>query len=622
MKVKLITSYVGEGLKHILYLAFGFYLSLNIAPFFGLPYRNPLNIANKYIPEHFSPETNFTRILLIILGSVAIYYLLWWLDRSKRSGWFKALIVFYVFLNYFLIKLLPTYVAAGGLDVFHSGEQLSPTLAFMQGKHLFSQIFLFHGAGDDVLSTLLSFKIFQPTIGSYILFGFVEQFIAATAFFVLLAKIVKDRLIFMLLALVAYGSACLNYLYIRDAPVWISLLIVLLLLTKPLTARWRAALMATLGVLAAGSCFFSVDRGLLLVGLDGLVAIIWLFMDRDHQIYRFNRWAWRSAYPDVLWMAGGVAAVFALATVLLGPGDMGEFLKITFVELPKIKGLISEYPFPQLYPSIAVWTPVLAMVVVALMLAELLRREYKRLSAQTLYALVVTIFAIMFFRSGVGRSDMGHIAYASTPLFVAAILLVQALWRKGQLWPARGSIGAALPTGILLVLLLAPTNFSFVQLASIPNYRRDEVREFFHMVRYSDDYWLPAEVKTSRDYILKNSAPKDGLFAYTSNPIYYYATKRPNPSRFYISWFADPQPYTNELMRDLKRNPPKFIVYRDGLHDAPDLVSMDDRIPEVNTWILANYHLVHQTGETQILEHGPAPKPEPPANPSLDIPAI
>ena len=64
----------------------------------------------------------------------------------------------------------------------------------------------------------------------------------------------------------------------------------------------------------------------------------------------------------------------------------------------------------------------------------------------------------------------------------------------------------------------------------------------------------------------------------------------------------DLQPYTDELLRDLKAHPPKYIIYKDGVYDSPDLVAMTERVPEVNEWILANYRPAQTFGKTELLE--------------------
>jgi hypothetical protein len=105
-----------------------------------------------------------------------------------------------------------------------------------------------------------------------------------------------------------------------------------------------------------------------------------------------------------------------------------------------------------------------------------------------------------------------------------------------------------------------------------------------------DTYWYTQDVNEVTNYIKYNSKLDDALFVFSSDPIYYYSTKLKNPTRFYISWFADPNIFEEEALMDLKKTPPKFIIYESGsYYDRPEFISMKERLPAINDWILKNY---------------------------------
>jgi len=80
------------------------------------------------------------------------------------------------------------------------------------------------------------------------------------------------------------------------------------------------------------------------------------------------------------------------------------------------------------------------------------------------------------------------------------------------------------------------------------------------------------------DYLGKNSAPADGVFVWGTAPLINFLAQRPNPSRF-VSDFAlispwGPARWRQDLIGELDRNPPRFIV-----------VARHDSIPGVTfTW--------------------------------------
>jgi hypothetical protein len=105
-----------------------------------------------------------------------------------------------------------------------------------------------------------------------------------------------------------------------------------------------------------------------------------------------------------------------------------------------------------------------------------------------------------------------------------------------------------------------------------------------------DSFWETEKVETVSDYIKNNSNSNDYLFVLSSDPIFYYTTARANPTRYSISWFADPAPLEDEMLQELKLNPPKLVLYESGTYyDRPEFIPMKDRLPLVNRWIVENY---------------------------------
>jgi Dolichyl-phosphate-mannose-protein mannosyltransferase len=76
------------------------------------------------------------------------------------------------------------------------------------------------------------------------------------------------------------------------------------------------------------------------------------------------------------------------------------------------------------------------------------------------------------------------------------------------------------------------------------------------------------------DYLRAHSAPRDQIFVWGSEPLIYFLTQRPYPSRF-ISNLAlvspwSPPEWRRELVRDLEKSPPRYLV-----------VARDDEVPYI-----------------------------------------
>jgi hypothetical protein len=101
------------------------------------------------------------------------------------------------------------------------------------------------------------------------------------------------------------------------------------------------------------------------------------------------------------------------------------------------------------------------------------------------------------------------------------------------------------------------------------------------------------------DYLKKNSAPADGVFVWGTAPLINFLAQRPNPSRF-VSNFAlispwGPAPWRQELIGELSRKPPRYIVV--ARHDEIPVVTftLDDSeaclrsYPELSAFIGNRY---------------------------------
>ena len=203
-------------------------------------------------------------------------------------------------------------------------------------------------------------------------------------------------------------------------------------------------------------------------------------------------------------------------------------------------------------------------------------------------------------RFGVGRPDTPHIAMASPVIFLTAFYIIQ-LYTKleltvktHQFWPVVVCVGA---------LFLPLQTFDFTKLFAAGNVQPAQMKEFIKLPNDPDLLWLrPSQLEITK-FIKDNTSEQDSIFIFVPEPLYYYTTNRDNPSRFAISWFADPTQYSNELLESLKSNQPKYILY--DLASSPyrigDGIPIADRIPNVNKWILENYPNKIQVADATIL---------------------
>lgn len=579
-------------LTKIMLLFISFCLGINFARLIKQPFSNPYDISSAYASDHFMPANNYLLLIFTVLFTIGFYVGFSWLIR-KWPTYTRLGIVGILALMVFTGLIAPEHSRyLGNIDVFHHGEQLSPGSALYSGKHLYSQIFFLHGAGEDAALPALAFHLFGRTIGSYFFLTGVLQAVSALLFLFMLHRLIKQHSLFLLAALWFLGSFYSSFYYVRDIFVWASLLLVYEFVVREHGERVRLALLGALGLLCGAAFFYSVDRGLFLLVLNGLIGVFLLGFTAEGESYRPQiTGSWQPKLKRVGVLAGGFLLTMLVGLTVLGTTAFGSFLNITFYALPKFEGLMFNNPFPSFSDnSWLTWMPVVLVILLVLAVAKTTLWTTKSFSRELIFALTLIIFGIVFLQAAAGMADAPHMAYATPALFVAAFYTLSMVISKVKTDPTTLHLAKVWPLMLAIILMFTPSVFNLFRLPEINQVSFKYAKEFRHLPTMGDNAWLPQQVKDTKDYIAAHTKANDPVFVFTSQPIYYYLINRPNPSRFYTTWFADPKPYTLELLNDLQKNPPKYIIYQTGsYYDRPDFIPMSERIPEVDSWIQHNY---------------------------------
>lgn len=114
----------------------------------------------------------------------------------------------------------------------------------------------------------------------------------------------------------------------------------------------------------------------------------------------------------------------------------------------------------------------------------------------------------------------------------------------------------------------------------------------------------PATARSLRglkSFLDEATAPGDDVYFFPNEAIYYFLLDRRNPTRFAISYFAITSELRRELVADLERRRPRFVVWSlrtwrvDGIRE-------NVQVPEVLAYLLENYRAYRLLGDVQILE--------------------
>jgi len=275
---------------------------------------------------------------------------------------------------------------------------------------------------------------------------------------------------------------------------------------------------------------------------------------------------------------------------------------MSFLEIPKYGGLLVSQPYPSFgYESILFWSPVLIAIASIILMITVYKISSFRYFNTLIPLSALLLFSVYALKIGSNRIALGKLVTATTPLILAAALLLILSCVLIYKYKSARLILIA-PTAILASCMIAFSQLDITKLFTPTNSSVVQAKSYIHKIRQPDNFWISPEMKEVKDYVQRNTTPDDYLFSFTSNAMYYYVTDRKNPSRFYINWYTDPSPYEMELLDSLKKRPPKMVIYSNNTWtDAPDTISMTVRTPKVNEWLLAEYPVSTTIGQTVIL---------------------
>lgn len=571
---------------------------------------NPYHITNLYnAATHWGPETNYARAIYIIVASVGFYLLLRWINKRSRLA-FRLIIASFVALT-FLIGFMVPAPTAGGVDMFVTGEMLGPTNGYIHGKALFTNMFFLHGAGIDVLLPRLSFLVLRhQSIGAYIAFLDLVETASVFLFVVVLARLLRSTGLFLLVTVWFLGANYSGFNYAKDIPVYLVILLYWYWMNRPLIQKYRLLILGAIGLISSATLLYSIDVGFIMTFIAGLLGIGLLFIQRDKDgSIGFRRLPRQLSHWYESFALGIGVLIGQLGILLfLGLTNYDNYIHMTFFQIPKYQGLEWDYPLPGLNASTwTFWLPILLAGIAAYMLLVIIinqLRHNRRLTRETAYAIILAALGILYLQFGVGRPDEPHIAVSVPVLFIASFYIIQlyvsryATDKHWNVWPV------GLYVAVLLWTVPQPS-WNPLNLFAAGNTSLSQIKAFKNLPAQPNSYWLTKNEHDVTNYITSHTKPTDGIFVMPLEPLYYFLANRPNPTRFYISWFIEPQPYINETLDSLEKNPPKLIIFSDPSHslyyEDADGVPINSRIPEVTSWVIKNYPVKTVIDQTVIL---------------------
>lgn len=435
------------------------------------------------------------------------------------------------------------------------------------------------------------------------------------AFFMI--KTIRSRFVIVL--------ACLLYilLYIPSSIVTINfttlrfvLGLLPLLLVHLYATQEKPKIMLAAGMIAGISILFSQEAGMV-----SLVACIGIFLLED-VILQFN--AKRLLLKGALLLSGLCMVILPVVGYLAVKSGV-SMLWDSIYGFPKLKTLgYGSYPFPSLRAFISdplntvpfiYWMIFYYVGLAVYLFVQLVTKSNDK---AVLLKISLVLYGIMLLRIPLGRTGV----IEAIKVFHPAVLLL-AFHMDALISTVKESKACYLRFGHALIAALILGSLSVAAVFGADGDIRRKMGHLMHSIKNPSKRLtvqptgvsLPeferggifysretADSMTKIKAFLDANAQKDKyVYFFPNEAVYYFIFNKQNPTRYAIAYFAATKSQQLELIADLERNRPRYVVYSPKTWRV-DYIPEMEQVPEVFGYLQQNYGVVSDFGNVVILQ--------------------
>ncbi|MBS1536961.1 MAG: hypothetical protein JST20_04365 [Bacteroidetes bacterium] len=564
-------------LLFLLPLLIGISIALLVWNHLWLPFSNPFHITSEIASIGFNPTNNTIRFLVLIASPIIILLLA---SRFYSKSYKTLSIVENPILTFpkpkkhisilitSIVAILfglasPTFIASEKFDPFHEGESLGPAISVQAGQIPYKDYVMIHGVYQDPMRSVIAFSIFGRSIGAVRTYESIIKLIMWVLFGLFLLQVFDWQIVQSVFVLGCLGILSsikaitimprdiTSILYLMSFPVFLRAISSKDVHKIPFVAASFA--LVFLPIIGLG---MSVDRGVY-YGAMSLVFVPLLYF------FYFKKSYYNTLFLIGL-LGGSCVGFFILGQIL--HWNFSGFIEFCFVRMPEYKDLMDGFVYTMFAPRFgipALTYPIATYIIIWKFL------EYSRYSSLSLYQTLkdfvakylnefaVLLFALLIFRSALGRADWTHINYS----WFGILSYIFIVFSKDIL-PILQSKIQYLQNGIVIFSIL-------LLLCIFPSYliaKRQALSDNFPLGT-KDIEFIPEKDKPAIDFLQKNLGKNDDFLTLTDEAIWYYYLNKPCPIRFNIVMHAIHPAFQHEIVDSLQKRNVKFVLYH-NLHWA------------------------------------------------------
>lgn len=516
-------------------------------------------------------------------------------------------------MNTFYFPAFNDYVKAW-IFLGEEGEMLEWAQRVLNGEVYGRDFFCLYGP-MQIYPLALALEIFGKSVVTARVYTYVLNLAAYAVVTFLLYETVRSKIVFTLSALAYFLAFSRLGVFPPNTTILRFVLGILPLLLIHLHRRHkRPAVLALAGGVAAQSLLFSQEAGLCSVATVAALFLVEIYLERDLS---------KTIREGATFLAGFALSIAPMLLYFGYKDALGPFFESIY-GYPKL--LMLGYgclPFPTFRDFIThpltgglffpYWVIFIYVFSCLALLPPLLLGKANK---ETLFKLSLTLFGILLFRVALGRSQELNVLKVSHPAFLLCFLHLDGGLRTIlSNRPRYERTGSAIMVLTCLLSLLAlfstsPHVNSTVRLAG-----REFVNVRKKLTVYRSGIAVP-EIKragvfvdpvTARSmkqihaFLSARTKPGDYVYFFPNEPIYYFLFDRKNPTRFAMSYFAITSQQRIELVADLERRKPRYVIM------SPNTWRVDDipasvQVPEVFDYIREKYRRAQRSADVVFLE--------------------
>ena len=573
----------------------------------NLPYVNSEDVKGVYSLNNYSPYNDTLRFIIYIFSPLIFFFIynilikykkipsiqnLLKINKATKDDYNEYIIILLIFLPFIFISFLSIDFPIHKLDIFHEGQFLSGATNYLQKLNFWNGSFLLTGLFYDQLNSVIAFKLFNfQSVGAYRVFQIILKYftlILILVFCLSLSKNIKieknlKRLFIIFLIFIGLYLVEENFIYYRHIPI----ILFLFFLNKIMLDHTKKINYMSLGITSSFAFFWSIDVGAY------VFATLLIFI----MILVYN-----NKIKETALVLLSFFILFLFIYLILEQGDFQSFISNTlnqykFNEL--YNGIIHPEPFSNQKDSARATKTFIIFILNGLILISIFFQRNKFISNEFyIFLILFYIISIFSYKTGLSRSDGGHIKLGSgftILLFVFLNMIKLFYFLEKKNFPIKNIL---LKTITIFTAILITVFFLFNEKNSLKNIMSFKTN-LNKTINKDDDYYLNKEYIEIVNELKYLTRDLDCFQAFNYEPTIYYLIDKKSCTKYYLIQSMGSKSDQNKFIDQMEEFKPKYILTGGNFETWGMKPSI--RFPMIHDYITTKYELHKKINNHRIL---------------------